>query len=164
MSDASDAFHYNWAHMRTNYRYETEDEEKRRTSPQFLKPGYKLIDKGNSPAQSNWWHPIFNTIEMEEAVLESWTEGDQTFQYVTQEEMDKANEKPSEDDYSDLCLVLMIMNKPYEARGYWFVEVYYFHPGHVGQKFRTADLMFNNKAEADAVKQGDKFNWNEQFE
>lgn len=165
----------NWNHFRTRSRYETEPEriarEKREkekaNNPAFLKPGYKILT--DASPELKWWDPIFARLEMEEAELVQWTNGDQTFQYVTQEEMDQQNEqiRSTPRKEKSMCMVIEVRNDPWEARGYWFVSVYYYHAltttiNSGAEAIRQCDLMFNNKVEAMKVCPGSVFDKNEQ--
>lgn len=165
----------NWNHFRNSRtRYETEPErierERKQNHPAFLKTGYKILT--DASPELKWWNPIMATLQMEEAELVSWTIGDQTFRYMTQEEMDQQNTSNKPKEEKAICMVIKVKGFPldarvWEIRGYWFVSVYYYEVSSTtinsGTKaIRERDLIFNNRAEAMDVRSGSRFDKNEQ--
>jgi len=161
----------NWNHFRTRTRYETEPErisrEKREkekaNNPAFLKPGYKILT--DASPELKWWDPIFARLEMEEAELDQLThDDDPAFQHVTQEQVNELSKRTQQK--KTVCTVIEVQSDPYEARGYWFVPVYYSEFTVMANlwidEVRQCDLMFNNRIEAMSVRSGSTFDKTEQ--
>lgn len=112
-----------------NYSYDFENMPK----------GINVISLGDYYFKNNWWHKIFQTIEMDDLVV------------LEDGEAIKAD---------NLCIVEEVLTWPVFT-GYWFIGVRY-RPLDQSYGIRDCELVFNNQEEAKKVKRGSIFNKTEQ--